>query len=198
MVDALSSGHTLESVLEIGCGPGGLVDVLLGMNATHVTAVDRSVPLLREAKKRIKDHRANFVVGDVLAKEFQSGSFDVVVSSLTFHFIEDIERLFANIETWLRNDGVLLFSVRHSIRSSNTGGEMGDREEWLVADYFVGGRRVWKWLGEEFIIFHRTIEDYSRAISGAGLRIDAIIEPRGKSVESSPPFLLFVCKKRRG
>ena len=46
------------------------------------------------------------------------GSFDIVLSSLAFHYIKDFENLVENISKWLVPGGYLIFSVEHPVFTS--------------------------------------------------------------------------------
>src|ERR1700754_5033623 len=51
-----------KRVLDIGCGVGGLDQMLVGLGAAHVTAVDVAAPLIGLARRRVADSRIAFEV----------------------------------------------------------------------------------------------------------------------------------------
>ena len=50
--------------------------------------------------------------------DFSAGSFDVVISSLAFHYVRDFEPLVRKISSWLAPEGAFVFSVEHPVFTS--------------------------------------------------------------------------------
>jgi SAM-dependent methyltransferase len=105
--------------------------------------------------------------------------FDVVVSRLALHYVEDLPSVLRRVHRALVAGGRLVLSVEHPvITSCDRGwGGRGPRADWLVDDYFVTGRRETSWLGGRVVKFHRTIEDYLVALESAGFAWEALREP---------------------
>ena len=83
----VSSGQTWA---DVGCGSGALVDLILaGYNPNAVMAIDRSEGFIAEARRRIRDQRVRFEVGDATALPWTTGSCDVTVSGLVLNFVSD-------------------------------------------------------------------------------------------------------------
>jgi SAM-dependent methyltransferase len=78
-------------VLEVGCGPGHLSNLLAGQHGLDVTGLDLDPAMIQRARAnadRPQDgdgHRPSFLVGDVAALGFLDQSFDLVVSTLSMH-----------------------------------------------------------------------------------------------------------------
>jgi trans-aconitate 2-methyltransferase len=93
-----------ETVLDLGCGTGRVTEQLLerlGPDA-HVLGVDGSARMVQEAQRRLGgDPRASFVQQDLLELAVEPPA-DAAVSSATFHWIADHDRLFARIRGALR------------------------------------------------------------------------------------------------
>ena len=76
-------------VLEIGCGTGSLT-VKMAAAGAHVSAIDRSEPMLEQARERVQAEELEARIAllqmdaTAIAERFESGSFDAVVSSLAF------------------------------------------------------------------------------------------------------------------
>ena len=49
-------------------------------------------------------------------------------------------------------------------------------DRWIVDDYFVTGRRVTTWMGDEVVKYHRTVEDYFTTMQAAGFTIESLRE----------------------
>lgn len=47
--------------------------------------------------------------------ELPDESFDVVISSLAFHYVKDFPEMIKKIYTWLKPGGKLVFSAEHPV-----------------------------------------------------------------------------------
>lgn len=69
------------SILEVGCGPGRLLDALSGATtADDLTGIDLSPFLLERARRRLAGTRVRLVHSDGLAIPANEGAFDAVVA----------------------------------------------------------------------------------------------------------------------
>lgn len=74
-------------VLDLGCGNGALLQALAPRIASG-HGVDASAGMIRAADRRNRDGRLAFTVIDGPALPFPDGSFDVVVSLLSFRYLD--------------------------------------------------------------------------------------------------------------
>jgi trans-aconitate 2-methyltransferase len=95
-----------ERVLDAGCGSGRVTEELLGRvpNGT-VIAVDGSVAMVEQTRERLGERVEAFAV-DLLDLEVTQ-PFDAILSTATFHWIGDHDRLFARLHAALRPGGRL-------------------------------------------------------------------------------------------
>ncbi len=95
-----------ETVLDAGCGSGRITQALIErLPRGRVLAVDASESMVRAARERLPG--ADVHVADLLALELD-GPVDAILSTATFHWILDHERLFARLHAALRPGGRLL------------------------------------------------------------------------------------------
>jgi len=73
-----------------------------------------------------------------------------------------------------------VFSVEHPvITSCDRGWAAGTlRQDWVVDDYFVTGARENAWMGGTVRKYHRTVEDYFRALQHAGFTVEQLRDSR--------------------
>lgn len=98
-----------ETVLDAGCGTGTVTEQLLKrLPGGRVVALDGSIRMLEEARRRLSDHldRVSLVHAD-LSRPLPVEPVDAVVSSATFHWIADHRALFTYLAGVLRPGGRL-------------------------------------------------------------------------------------------
>jgi trans-aconitate 2-methyltransferase len=85
-----------ERVLDAGCGTGRVTAALVErLPRGEVIAVDGSPAMVEEARRRLGDS-AHVFVADLMELELDR-PVDAILSTATFHWIEDHERLFARL-----------------------------------------------------------------------------------------------------
>jgi trans-aconitate 2-methyltransferase len=96
-----------ERVLDAGCGTGQVTERLLDLLPTGtVVALDGSPSMIARAHERLGDARVEYLVHDLL-EPIPIGPVDAVLSTATFHWILDHDRLFANLAAVLKPGGQL-------------------------------------------------------------------------------------------
>jgi ubiquinone/menaquinone biosynthesis C-methylase UbiE len=167
--------------------------------------VDASGEMLQQARKLYSGAKIQWIESTFERLELSPASVQLIVACLSFHFVEALDDLLKRCAVWLCNDGILIFSVRHPIRTSNPTGESNREGDiaWTVRDYFQEGPREFNWLGTRYFNFHRTLSTYIKMLMDAGLTVEKIIEPSDPtgrlefSLESKsvPFFLTLSCRK---
>jgi len=106
----------LETALDVGCGTGDFV-VKLAQNNIYTTGLDLSEVALDKARERAKDDgvadRTEFIEADIekINQKDLPSEVDLVVSKLTYAFIEDKKAFLQKIKTILREDGWFVLST---------------------------------------------------------------------------------------
>lgn len=98
----------LNSVLEVGCGPGTWTS-FLAEHSKKVTAIDISSTMLEQAREKIKSKNVTFVNGDIselIIKE----KFDLLFSIRAFEYFDKQEAFIMNSFNLL-NDGGEIFII---------------------------------------------------------------------------------------
>lgn len=97
-----------ERVLDAGCGTGQVTEKLLGrLPEGHVIALDGSPSMIERARRRLGDERVEYIVADLLDPLPIQPPVDAILSTATFHWVRDHDRLFANLAAVLRSGGQL-------------------------------------------------------------------------------------------
>lgn len=171
-----------KAVLDLGCGFGWHCRYAREEQARSVVGVDLSENMLEQAKVLTEDPKILYKKMPIEDINFPDGSFDVVISSLAFHYIESFETVCKKVYATLKQGGTFLFSVEHPIFTSRNDqdwyyDEAGHRLHWPVDDYQSEGLRKTSFLADNVIKYHRTISTYMNNLIEAGFVIKAVEEP---------------------
>ena len=102
-------------VLDLGCGAGQLAHHLATAGAAEVVGVDVSERMLALARAGWAHPRVTYRREAIEEVAFPPARFDLVVSSLAFHYVDDYAGLIRRIAGWLAPGGVLVYSTEHPI-----------------------------------------------------------------------------------
>jgi trans-aconitate 2-methyltransferase len=138
-----------EVVLDAGCGSGRITELLLErLPRGRVIAVDGSESMVAAARERLGS-RVDVRLGDLLSLEVEE-PVDAILSTATFHWIADHERLFERLRAALRPGGLL---VAQCGGRGNIDGLRGVAKEILAhepyAEHFMGWQAPWNYATPE-------------------------------------------------
>ncbi|MHC4585263.1 MAG: class I SAM-dependent methyltransferase [Planctomycetota bacterium] len=108
----LPKEYSPESLLELGCGTGNLTHLISNyFPQTRIHAVDISEECIKECKKRLPNANIEFIKSDFRDLDFLENSFDLVISSISLHHINDEEKevLFRRLFRWQTPKSILTF-----------------------------------------------------------------------------------------
>lgn len=112
-----------STILDIGCGPGTQTASLTNLyKHADIIALDLAFNMLEQARSS-NNPKQKFVCGDAETLPLKNNSVDLVFSSLTLQWCENLDNVFAEIQRILKPDGLLMFSTLgpdtlHELRSS--------------------------------------------------------------------------------
>lgn len=177
LLEELGSVEGLR-VLDLGCGDAAIGRVLLDAGCRRYVGVDGAANMLLAARSTLGGTPGQVIQGDI--EDFQSppDTFDLVISRLALHYVEDIAAVMSAGRACLAPGGRIVFTVVHPVISSHDARDTTDelRTNWVVDDYFVSGPREQDWLGGTVVWHHRTTEDYVAALVRAGFALTALRE----------------------
>lgn len=169
-----------KNVLDLGCGFGAFCRFAAENGAKSVLGIDLSQKMLETARARTESAAVTFERGDLDRLDLGERSFDVVFSSLAFHYVADFETLARTISAALADGGALVFSVEHPLYAVRSEPEFttdaAGKRVFLVDDYLGEGKRISSWVVEGVEKYHRTIATYLNTLMDAGLALTAIDE----------------------
>lgn len=111
MLKELPDDLSGKLILCVGVGSGEELEEILKRNPKHVTAIDISEELLVIAKQKYPT--VDFKEMDMMGMTFSDELFDLIYSSLAFHYSNDWDTLLEGMHRILKRGGELLFSTHH-------------------------------------------------------------------------------------
>lgn len=153
-----------KSILDLGCGAGDMDKYFVEHGAKHVLATDISINMIGIANAVNGHKNIEYKVLKMEDLETVNQKFDIVYSSLAFHYIEDFNKLLTDIHNLLNTNGMLIFSQESPINmatSKEAKGktnklEIDGKQYHLLSGYCQEGeRQVW-WNDTVVTKYHRT------------------------------------------
>lgn len=131
IINGLLGSVTSTHILDMGCGDGKYGRELLEKGAKTYTGVDGSSAMIKLAYKNLADHPAELVHSSMENFEYPDQKYDLVISRMAIHYVENLDTLFLSINKTLKQDARFLFSVQHplttsSFKSKSKGERKGD------------------------------------------------------------------------
>lgn len=173
LVEALPP--TVERVLDLGCGDGRLISLVLEARppVSEAIGVDSSPPMIKLARQRFTGDRRVVIQEHDLQTELPAlGSFDVIVSGFAIHYLahERKQQLFGEIGGALRPGGVFAnlevvqcatpeLHAEFNCRIERPGGDPEDvlahvepQLEWMRAAGLAHVDCYWRWRGFALLV----------------------------------------------
>lgn len=174
------SGRQYQTILELGCGTGKNTGLLVQLSE-QVYALDFSIGMLEQAKRKIQSGRVGFAVAD-LTKPWpcRDGSVNLIVCNLVLEHVNDLSVIFAEAQRVLIPGGEFFISELHPFRQ-------------------YGGTKANFQRGQETIeipAFVHHLSDFVEGASQNGLALQSVREWWHEADENKLPRLLtFIFEK---
>ncbi len=199
-----------KRVLDLGCGFGWHCRYADEQGAQSVIGIDISGKMLQEARARTTSSRIKYMQMPIEAIDFPAASFDVVISSLVFHYLDSFADVYEKINRCLVSKGDFVFSVEHPIFTAQGSqqwyyDEKGVPLHWPVDHYFAEKERKAIFLGLEVTKYHRTLTTYVNTLIQCGFEITRLVEPKpafdlmnepGMKDELRRPMMLLIAARK--
>ncbi len=209
---ALLLGLEGKAILDLGCGFGDHCMEYVRRGAASVTGIDISEKMLEAARGENADPRITYVRMAMEDIGTLAGPFDLAVSSLAIHYVEDYRGLVKNVYRLLADGGLFVFSQEHPMNSCFGGGERWTKDEngnklfANISRYSVDGEREDSWFVDHVKKYHRTFSTVVNTLIEEGFTIERITEPvpteeqmrlwpRHADLAHRPDFMLVRARK---
>lgn len=201
-----------KKILDLGCGFGEHCIRFIHDGADQVTGIDISEKMLEIARKENSHPKISYLNMPMEDIAQLHERFDVVISSLAFHYVDDFSGVVKNIYQKLREGGVFIFSQENPLCTCHSGADRWTRDEngnklYLnLANYGIEGEREFVWFVDHVKKYHRTFSTIVNTLIETGFSIEKMIEPlptdglleeypEYKDLFHKPDFLLMKAKK---
>ena len=195
-------------ILDLGCGTAGFGRDVLAQGCQCYIGVEGSQNMVAAAEQTLAGSPGQVIHSTIETWNYPEAAFDLVVSRLVLHYVEDFAAVCAKVYHTLEANGRFILSVEHPVMTANARNwETNDgRHDWIVDNYFVPGPRSTTWLGGTVVRYHRTIDEYFRIVQNAGFVVERLREscPRREQFTNQetfgqhthiPLFLLLAARK---
>lgn len=196
------------AVLDLGCGDASIGKELLEHGALSYLGIEGSQNMVALAQSTLYGTKGEVIHADIRSWDYPTDTFNLVISRLALHYLQDLETVFRQVFKTLKKDGRFVFSVEHPVITScdRAWKSGGVRQDWIVDNYFETGPRTTNWMGGRVVKYHRTIEDYYLSLQNAGFVVEQLKESRPqrerfqeeetyKRRQRIPLFLFLAAKK---
>lgn len=148
MMERVPENLAGKKVLDAGCAAGWYTLQLMNRGAEAV-AIDMSPEMAEAAKRRVGGHAQVLCLDLEEALPFEDQSFDLILSSLTLHYLKDWAGTFTEFRRVLKPGGRFLFSIHHPL----TDIRLLDKPEYFSTELIID---EWRKEGKTFKVpFYR-------------------------------------------
>ncbi|MEK0316799.1 methyltransferase domain-containing protein [Cohnella sp. 56] len=184
-----------KRVLDLGCGYGWHCRYVRERGARSAVGVDLSDRMLARARELTDDPAIEYMRMGIEDIDFANEAFDVALSSLALHYIQDFGEVCRKVHRYLADGGSFVFTVEHPIFTAMGPqdwhyGPTGEKQHWPLDRYHDEGERLARFLGHDVVKYHRTVSGYLNPLIEAGFRLDRLSElkPTPEMLELHPEW----------
>ena len=202
-----------KEVLDLGCGTGGNDRKLIEKGARSVLGIVLSTKMIEVANKENDLDNIEYKVMSMNDIDKINRKFDLVVSSLAIHYIEDYDNLCKKIYNLLNDGGEFIFSCGHPMDSAPILNDysdnfviINDKKYFLLSDYNNEGKRISHWFVDGVETYHRNMSHLVNGLINAGFKLEKMVEsyatdeiikikPKYKEQRDHSYYVYFKAKK---
>jgi ubiquinone/menaquinone biosynthesis C-methylase UbiE len=201
---------TGRKIVDLGCGYGWFARFARKQGATEVLALDISENMLTRARAMTNDDGIVYLRADLENLDLPQAAFDLAFSSLAFHYVVDLAKLFRTVHRSLVPEARFVFSMEHPIYMAPSAPEWlttsSGRRVWPVDGYACEGARCTDWLAKGVVKQHRRLSTTLNLLTETGFRLRHIDEwaPADAEIAAHPdwaaerdrPMFLLIAAER--
>lgn len=159
-----------KRVLDLGCGFGWHCRYAIERGATFALGIDLSGKMLDKAREINPSPSIEYKRIAIEDFDFAPNSFDIVISSLTFHYLESFDTVCTEVYKCLTQEGVFVFSVEHPVFTAYGNQDWiydseGKPAHWPVDHYFQEGVRDARRTSPSDDVAYRRSKELKKSVS---------------------------------
>lgn len=172
-----------KKVLDLGCGYGEHCMEYVKKGAKKVVGIDISEKMLEVAGRENAAPEIEYIRMPMEDIGQLEGKFDVVISSLALHYVEDFKGVVSNIYDLLQPGGFFIFSQEHPMNTCHTMGDRWTRDEngkklhVNISNYAVEKENESSWFIDGIKKYHRMFSTIVNTLVESGFTIERMVEP---------------------
>ena len=203
---------TGKRVLDLGCGYGEHCISFIQKGADRVVGIDISEKMLEVAKAENSNLKIEYRLMPIEDIDQITEKFDVVISSLALHYVEDFEGVVRNVNCLLTPGGKFIFSQEHPFNTCHSTGDRWTRDEngekihINLKNYGIEKENESTWFVDGIKKYHRMFSTIVNMLVEAGFIIEKMVEPlpdeellkkfpEYKDLFHKPDFLVIKARK---
>lgn len=172
-----------KTVLDLGCGYGWHCIYAKQQGAEKVIGIDLSKNMIDKAKQNSKGLSIEYKQVAIEDFDMKSEKFDVVISSLAFHYLKDLAAVFKKVHQTLKIGGSFVFTMEHPVFTAKAeqdwfADDSGKPLHWPIDNYYDENMRQTQFLEHKVIKYHRTMETIINTVIHSNFNIKEISEPK--------------------
>ena len=172
---------TGKKMLDIGCGSGHSLKYHADRNAAELWGLDISKKQLENARDFLAEHNyfPKFICAPMEDEsDIPENYFDIVYSIYAIGWATDLEKVFYKVASYLKKDGIFIFSWRHPLHGCVT----VDGEKLIFEkSYFDENWYTQEIDDMDIMLSNRKISTYINALARAGFIIENMFEQTNDS-----------------
>lgn len=200
-----------KRVLDLGCGYGWHCIYAMEKGAISATGIDISEKMLKVAQEKNPFPEVKYLQSPIEDIDFPPASFDIVISSLAFHYLRSFEEIAKKVNRCLTTGGYFVFTVEHPVFTAFGSqdwyyDEEGNKLHFPVDNYFYEGERQSQFLGEKVTKYHKTLTTYLNGLLTCNFELLNVVEPQpptrllsieGMKDEMRRPMMLIIAARKK-
>lgn len=173
-----------KRILDLGCGFGEHCVEYVKKGASKVVGIDISEKMIEVAQKENGDPKIEYLNMPMEELGKLSDRFDVVISSLAFHYVEDFTGVVHKIYNLMDEGGIFVFSQENPLSTCYSGNagrwtrdENGNKLYLNLQGYGLEGEKESAWFVDGIKKYHRMFSTIINTLTKTGFVVEKLIEP---------------------
>ena len=181
-------------VLDLGCGYGWHCKYAADNGAVYVLGVDGGVKMIEKAREINSADNIEYIVVDIENFDYGAEKYDIAVSNLVLHYIENLDEIYKKVYRSLKKGGYFLFNIEHPVFTAGVNQQWVEKDGknlyWPVDNYYYPGERSTDFLGHTVKKYHHTMTQIVNGLLENGFELQQLKEVGPAPETLDNPYML--------